>query len=167
MGFVRSHGLNWRPAVEEDLPFLQKMLYEAANRPGSPWPAFDVSMEEPRNKRFWSGWMREGDIGVVAEDGTTPVGAAWIRRFADEELSAIDDEGVPVLAIGVERDYRGRGVGGLRMDALIEQARATGDRAISLTTGLFNHVALRLYRRRGFVEVLRRGEGVKMVLVLD
>jgi ribosomal protein S18 acetylase RimI-like enzyme len=167
MGFVRSHGLGVRPAFDEDLPFLRRMLYEAANRPGSPWPAFDVSMEEARNKRFWSGWTRGGDVGVVAEDGSVPVGAAWIRRFAGEELSPIDDEDVPVLAIGVERDYRGRGVGGLLMDALIEQARTSGIHAISLTTGLFNDAAVRLYRRHGFVEVLRRGEGVKMVLVLD
>jgi hypothetical protein len=52
------------------------------------------------------------------------------------------------------------------MDALIEQARASGVRAIALTTGLFHDAAVRLYRRRGFAEVLRRGEGVKMVLVL-
>ena len=163
---MRSYGLGVRPAVEEDLAFLRRMLYEAANRPGEPWPAFDVSMEEARNRRFWSGWMREGDVGVVAEDGSVPVGAVWIRRFAGEELSPIDDEKVPVLAIGVERDYRGRGVGGLLMDALIEQARASDVRAISLTTGLFNDAAVRLYRRRGFAEVLRRGDGVKMVLVL-
>lgn len=163
---MRSRGQVVRPALEEDLPFLRRMLYEAANRPGTPWPAFDVSMEEARNRRFWSGWMREGDIGVVAEDNTVPVGAAWIRRFAHEELSPIDDPDVPVLAIGVERDYRGRGVGGLLMDALIEEARASDVPAISLTTGLFNEAAIRLYRRRGFAEVLRRGEGVQMRLDL-
>jgi ribosomal protein S18 acetylase RimI-like enzyme len=65
-----------------------------------------------------------------------------------------------------KRDYRGRGVGGLLMGALIEQARASGVRAISLTTGPFNAAVVRLYRRRGFAEVLRRGDGVKMVLVL-
>ena len=69
-GWVRSRGQVVRPALDEDLPFLRRMLYEAANRPGTPWPAFDVSMEEARNRRFWSGWMREGDIGVVAEDNT-------------------------------------------------------------------------------------------------
>src|SRR5262245_35239164 len=167
MGFVRPHGLGVRLAVDDDLPFLKRMLYEAANRPGSSWPAIDVSMEEPRNKRFWSGWMREGDAGVVAEDGIVPVGAAWIRRFTGEELGPIDDEDVPVLAIGVEQDYRGCGVGGRLMDGLIEQARASGVHAIALTTGLFNDAAVRLYRRRGFVEVLRRGDGVKMVLNLD
>jgi ribosomal protein S18 acetylase RimI-like enzyme len=164
---MRSRGLVVRAALEEDLPFLRKMLYEAANRPGAPWPAFDVSMEEARNRRFWSGWMRVGDLGVVAEDATVPVGAAWIRRFAGEELSAIDDPEVPVLAIAVERDYRGCGVGGLLMDALIEHARASGVRAISLTTGLFNDAAVRLYLSRGFAEVSRRGEGVQMRLTLD
>lgn len=160
-------GVVIRSAVPEDLAFLRRMLYEAANRPGTEWPAFEDSMEEPRNRRFWSGWMRAGDIGAVAEAGTTPVGAAWARRFADDELSPIDHPDVPVLAIGVEAGYRGRGIGGLLLDALIEQARGDGVRALSLTTGLFNEAALRLYRRRGFTEVSRRGEGVHMRLVLD
>jgi ribosomal protein S18 acetylase RimI-like enzyme len=164
---VEPDGVVVRPAVPEDLAFLRRMLYEAANRPGTEWPAFEDSMEEPRNRRFWSGWMRAGDIGVVAQVGTTAVGAAWARRFAGDELSFIDDPNVPVLAIGVEASHRGRGIGGLLMDALIERARADGVRAISLTTGLFNEAAVRLYRRRGFGEVSRRGEGVHMRLVLD
>jgi ribosomal protein S18 acetylase RimI-like enzyme len=143
------------------------MLYEAANRPGTEWPEFEASMDEARNRRFWSGWMRAGDVGIVAEDDQIRIGAAWIRSLAGEELSPIDDPEVPVLAIGVERDYRGRGVGGLLMDALIAEARVKGVRAISLTTGLFNDAAVRLYRRRGFEEVLRRGDGVQMHLVLE
>jgi len=143
------------------------MLYEAANRPGTEWPEFEASMDEARNRRFWSGWMRAGDVGIVAEDDQIRIGAAWIHSLAGEELSPIDDPEVPVLAIGVERDYRGRGVGGLLMDALIAEARVKGVRAISLTTGLFNDAAVRLYRRRGFEEVLRRGDGVQMHLVLE
>jgi ribosomal protein S18 acetylase RimI-like enzyme len=142
------------------------MLYEAANRPGTEWPDFEVSMEEPRNRRFWSGWMRAGDLGIVAEDDQVQVGAAWIRSLAGDELSPIDDPDVPVLAIGVELHHRGRGVGGLLMDALIAEARAKGVRSISLTTGLFNEAAVRLYRRCGFEEVLRRGDGVQMYLLL-
>jgi ribosomal protein S18 acetylase RimI-like enzyme len=52
------------------------------------------------------------------------------------------------------------------MDALIEEARASDVPAISLTTGLFYEAAIHLYRRRGFAEVLRRGEGVQMRLDL-
>jgi len=83
------------------------------------------------------------------------------------ELSPLDDPEVPVHAIGVERDYRGRGVGGLLIDALIAEARASGVTAITLTTGLFNDAAVRRYRRRGFAEPFHRGDGVQMRLALD
>ncbi len=125
------------------------------------------SLQEARSRRFWSGWMRAGDIGRAAEVGPTPVGAAWARRFSGDELSPIDDPEVPVLAIGVEASHRGRGIGGLLLDALIERERAEGVPAIDLTTGLFNEVALRLYRGRGFAEVSRWGEGVQMRVDLD
>jgi ribosomal protein S18 acetylase RimI-like enzyme len=166
MGAVRSQGVVVRAARADDLPFLRRMLYEAANRPGTEWPEFEASMGEARNRRYWSGWMRSGDIGVVAEDGAVPVGMAWIRFFGDDERSPIEEPDVPVLAIGVERGHRGRGVGGFLMDALIAAARANDVRAIDLTTGLFNDAAVRLYRRRGFEEVLRRGEGIQMRLAL-
>jgi hypothetical protein len=39
-------------------------------------------------------------------------------------------------------------------------------RAISLTTGLFNEAALRLYEAHGFTEVFRHGDGVQMRLDL-
>jgi GNAT superfamily N-acetyltransferase len=102
------------------------MLCEAANRPGTGWPEFEASMDEARIRRFRSGWMRAGDVGIVAEDDQIRIGAAWIRSLAGVELPPIDDPDVPVLAIGVERDYRGRGVGGLLMDALIAEARVKG-----------------------------------------
>jgi hypothetical protein len=52
------------------------MLYEAANRPGTQWPEIEAPMEEARNRRFWSGWMRESDVGIVAEDDQIQIGAA-------------------------------------------------------------------------------------------
>jgi ribosomal protein S18 acetylase RimI-like enzyme len=111
--------------------------------------------------------MRSAET-VRAEQGPrrSTFGVRVRARFAREELSPIDDPNVPVLTIGVERDDRGRGVGGLLMDALIEEARASDVPAISLTTGLFYEAAIHLYRRRGFAEVLRRGEGVQMRLDL-
>lgn len=46
-----------RSVVAEDTTFLQRMLYEAVNtRPGKTWPDFEVSMGEPRNRRFWFAW---------------------------------------------------------------------------------------------------------------
>ena len=118
-------------AAEADLPFLQRMLYEAVNRPDEAWPNFDASIHEPRNVRFWKGFPREGDIGVVSQDYDAPIGAAWIRHFSGVELRPIYDPDVPVLAIGVEKHYRGRGVGQLLMLELLKSRAHTwrpGDR---------------------------------------
>lgn len=99
-----------REATATDLPFLRRMLYEAANRPGTDWPDFETSMNDPRNRRFWSVWPREGDLGVVAETtgepaaAVIPIRAAWIRRLRDDELSEFDDPAIPVLVIGIERE---------------------------------------------------------------
>ena len=86
--------------------------------------------------------MRQGDLGVVAERGGVPVGAAWLRVFSGEELGPWDDAGIPVLAIAVERLYRGVGVGRLLMTGLIEAAMTSGVLAINLMTGTFNEVAV-------------------------
>jgi len=155
-----------RRATPDDVPFIQLMLYEAANRPGDTWPTFVESMNDPRNRRFWVDWPRKGDMGWIAESQASPIGAVWIRCFSGADLSLVDEPEVPVLAIGVVADHRGRGVGGLLMDALVQAAREDGIREIALTTGLFNEPALRLYRRCGFTETLRREDAVRMKATL-
>jgi ribosomal protein S18 acetylase RimI-like enzyme len=164
---ARPKGLMVRTAGPEDLPFIKKMLYEAANRAGTEWPPLEQSRNEPWNRRFWIGWPRTGDFGVIAQDGHRPVGAAWLRRFSGAELSPNDDPEVPVLAIAVDRDHRGQGVGRELMRALIQQAKRQGIRAIDLVTDLFNDPALRLYRANGFEETFRRGDSVRMRSALD
>jgi GNAT superfamily N-acetyltransferase len=155
-----------RQATSDDVEFVQEMLYQAANRPGDEWPTLEESLQEPRNVRFWRDFGRAGDLGVIAERDGQPIAAAWIRFFHDDELSPIDDPGVAVLAIGVVESERGRRVGSMLMSQLVELARRAGVRAISLTTGLFNETALRLYEAHGFTEVLRHGDGVQMRLDL-
>jgi ribosomal protein S18 acetylase RimI-like enzyme len=147
---------------------MQRMLYEAANRPGTDWPPFEDCIEEPENRRHWIGWMtRGGDLGVIAELAQTPVGAAWVRRMREDELRPLDDPAVPVLAIGVEAEYRGRGVGGRLMTALLDRARDAGAGAIDLDTGSFNEAAVKLYHSHGFVDIDHYGDGIRMRIVLD
>jgi ribosomal protein S18 acetylase RimI-like enzyme len=155
-----------RGATTNDLPFIKRMLYEAANRPGEQWPPFDISMAKPHILRFWDGWMRKGDVGVVAERSGTPVGAAWIRAFSGQELGRWDDAEIPVLAIGVERPFRGVGIGRQLMRALLDASVVEGVEAIDLTTGSFNEAALQLYRSFGFEVVDQDGEAVRMRLTL-
>jgi ribosomal protein S18 acetylase RimI-like enzyme len=144
------------------------MLYEAANKPGEPWPSFDDSMDDPRNRRFWNGLMtREGDLGVIAEVDGLSVGAAWIRVMGEGERGPQDDPEIPLLAIGVERDYRGRGIGSRLMWSLLDLARERGVRAIDLTVGSFNARAVQLYHRCAFQEVDTRGDTIRMRATLD
>jgi ribosomal protein S18 acetylase RimI-like enzyme len=157
-----------RGARQDDLAFMQRMLYEAANRPGEDLPAFEDCMEEPRNRRHWVGLMtREGDVGVIADLSRARVGAAWVRRMRGDELGPIDDPAVPVLAIAVESEYRGRGIGGRLMTALLERVRNTGTGAIDLDTGSFNEAAVKLYHTQGFVDTGYHGEGIRMRIVFD
>jgi L-amino acid N-acyltransferase len=157
-----------RDATQDDLGFIQRMLYEAANRPGNDWPTFEDCMEEPRNRRHWVGLMtREGDVGVIGELSRAPVGAAWVRRMSDDDRGPLDDPAVPVLAIGVESEYRGRGIGGRLMTALLDRVRNTGACAIDLDTSSFNEAAVKLYHSQGFVDTGYYGEGIRMRIVLD
>jgi GNAT superfamily N-acetyltransferase len=106
-------------------------------------------MALPQLRRYFVGWGRPGDAGVVAvtADGAR-LGVAWYRLFPAEEpgfgFIAVD---VPELAMGVVAEARGRGIGGALLDALL--AREQGFRALSLAVDRQNP-ARRLYERKGF-----------------
>lgn len=157
-----------RPAVLDDLPFIQLMMREAnAGAPEHPRrPLADV-LADPMASRYVEGWGRTGDVGRIAEDvGGERVGAAWYRTFAPDRpgygFVAAD---VPELAIGVAEGGRGRGVGSALLAALIAEARAAGLPALSLGVATGNP-AQRIYERLGFAVVASDDEGHVMRLEL-
>jgi len=89
--------VNIRPATQEDVEFLQKMLYEAARwNPDWPREPMEEVLAEPMLTRFHEGWGRPGDAGVIAELDGVPVGAAWYRLFTAEEPGyGFVDEKIP------------------------------------------------------------------------
>ncbi|MGH3299793.1 MAG: GNAT family N-acetyltransferase, partial [Trebonia sp.] len=108
-------GSTWtiRDATAGDGEFLADMLVAAVNwspewKPRSRRRVLTV----PATARYIAGWPRGTDLGVIAEAGTGPVGAAWVRFFTTEEhgygFLAPD---VPELTIGVAAAWRGRGAG--------------------------------------------------------
>lgn len=157
-----------RTALANDVSFMKRMLYEAANRPGERWPPLNESMQEPRNVRFWHGWMtRAGDVGVIAEIDHVPVGAAWIRLMGDGEHGPDDDPDVPLLAIGVDHAYRGQRIGTELMRSLLDAAARNNQvRCIDLTTGSFNTAAVRLYHGEGFRDVSHNEATIRMRVTL-
>jgi len=89
------------------------------------------------------------------------VGAVRASDVADSQLigyagSWYDGDDVQVMTIGVAREAQGRGVGGMLLGALLDQARLVGARSAFLEVRVDNAPALALYERFGFERIGRR-----------
>jgi hypothetical protein len=100
-----------RPAGVEDFTFLATMLGEAAVwRPDKPTPTAAQVMADPRYALYLTGWPRQGDYGLIAEQQDGPVGAAWDRTFTEANHGyGFVAEDVPELSIAVIASRRHRG----------------------------------------------------------
>jgi ribosomal protein S18 acetylase RimI-like enzyme len=146
--------VNIRPATQDDVEFLKRMLYEAARwNPDWPTEPMESVLEEPMLHRFYDGWGRPGDAGVIAELDGVPVGAAWYRLFTREEPGyGFVDEKIPELGLAVEPLHRRKGIGGTLLRALMVQAREEGFRSLSLSVAVHNRSRM-MYQRVGFEKV--------------
>jgi GNAT superfamily N-acetyltransferase len=110
-------------------------------------------LSDPRTARYLAGWPRETDLGVIAEAGSAPAGAAWVRFFpASAPAYGFVRPDVPELTIGVAASCRGRGVGRDLLQAIAAAAAAAGIRGISLSVERKNF-ARGLYLSEGFTVV--------------
>ncbi|MBE5747592.1 MAG: ribosomal-protein-alanine N-acetyltransferase [Clostridiales bacterium] len=116
---------NW---TEKDLPklmALERACFEDA------W-----TTEMMKNE-----FTRDGFCGVLAEeDGETVGYVCGYTLFEDGEL----------LKIAVLQACRGKGIGGLLLDAFTENAKGQGAERIFLEVRISNEPALGLYISRGF-----------------
>jgi phosphoribosyl-ATP pyrophosphohydrolase len=139
-----------RPAGPQDAGFLADMLVEAVNWSPRWNQSRDSIFATPQIAHYVSGWPRDGDLGVLAQAGGQPVGAAWLRFLPPDDpgygFVAAD---VPELTIGVDPLWRGRGVGRALLAALAGRARAAGIARISLSVERENY-ARRLYQAAGY-----------------
>ena len=156
-----------RTATRDDLPFLEEMLFEAFFwNPTTPRPPADEFLARPEIQALLAGWGCPGDRAVIAQQGETPIGAAWYRFWSDEDYTyGFVDVETPELGIGVHASHRSRGVGRALMRALIEAARDDGVRRLSLSVDPSNF-ARRLYESEGFVKVGESGTSWTFLLRL-
>lgn len=141
-----------RDYKQEDFHFLREMLFEAVF-----WSRIDdrPSLEEGLSYDYTKHVLldfgsRDGDIAVVAESGGKNVGAAFIRYWNDDvNLRGYISKEIPVLVIGVHKDYRRKGVGGHLIESLKNAALEEGISKISLCVTKTN-VAYHLYVKEDF-----------------
>jgi len=143
-----------RTATSEDARFLGDMLVEASNwNVATARPRIAV-LEDPTVSRYIAGWLRPGDFGSVAEDlHGVPIGACWGRLFpANAPGYGFVATGVPELTLGVNAQWRARGVGRALLQAVARQAASAGHARVSLSVERANF-AQRLYISEGYITV--------------
>jgi GNAT superfamily N-acetyltransferase len=157
-----------RQARSDDRAFIESMAVEAVNwDPARPALSPQAIAAEPTFGRYFAGWLRPDDLGVVAEADGVAVGAAWLRFFeASEPGYGFIAADIPEISIGVRQGWRDQGIGGRLLERLIDLARARRIGAISLSVEPANS-AKRLYERHGFHPVGRNGDAVTMRIDLD
>jgi GNAT superfamily N-acetyltransferase len=157
-----------RRARSDDRAFIESMAVEAVNwDPTRPALSALAIAAEPTFGRYFAGWLRPDDLGVVAEADGVAIGAAWFRFFeASEPGYGFIAPDIPEISIGVRAGWRGQGIGGQLLERLIDLARERRIGAISLSVEPAN-AAMRLYERHGFRPVASTGDAVTMRLDLD
>ncbi len=156
--------MNIRPATKDDDAFLYKMLYEAARwNPDWPREPIDEVLDDPMLRRYYEGWGRQGDGGMVAELDGEPIGAAWYRLFTKEAPGyGFVDERTPEVSIAVGPLHRRKGIGGTLLRAAMVEAREEGFQALSLSVAVHNRSRM-MYQRVGFEKVGEQGDSWTML----
>ena len=145
-----------RKGSHADVPFMRSMLAHAYG-----WRVNALDAEIPLT-RYVDNWGRAGDVALIATETGHRVGAAWFRTFKSGEPGyGFVDERTPELTISIVPSRRRHGVGQELLDALLEQARAAGHAAISLSVEA-DSPAVAFYERNGFEQVGDAAGGIVM-----
>jgi ribosomal protein S18 acetylase RimI-like enzyme len=153
-----------RPLTLQDQPIVWTMLMHAAHE-----TAIEFVQKQPDLSRYAENWGRIGDMGFVAHIDETPIGAAWLRLWSDDNRGyGYLSNTIPELAIAVLPTHRGQGVGTQLLIQILETAHTLFP-AISLSVRADNPVVT-LYQRSGFIkveetEVINRTGGVSFSMI--
>lgn len=163
--------ISTRPARPDDEGFILQMLYTAGTHKDEPQDQQELEAylaQDVALPRYYEGWGREGDAGIVMEDDGRPVGAAWFRTFSVEAPGfGFVAPDVPEFGIGLLTAYRDLGLGRRLMNEMLSLAHVRGHERISLSVAPDNARARHLYESLGFVTVEVDDDGWStMVLTL-
>jgi GNAT superfamily N-acetyltransferase len=144
-------GLSFRPATDDDLPFLSRLYAStrAEELAPVPWPeeqkAAFLAMQFQAQHIHYHRHYPSADWLIVLRDGE-PVGRVYVERWASEHR---------LIDIALMPERRGTGLGAALLQDLMDDAAAAG-KPLSTHVEKFNP-AMRLYHRLGFVTVEDKG----------
>jgi len=152
-----ERSIRLRPATPDDAAFVVEMARHACVI--EDWPLPDADSDE-----VLSLLPPRGEAPIVAVDAKgDQLGAVWTFHHDPPLRTDADGVSLPELGIAVAPGHRGRGVGGLLLDALFD--RCTGTLVTMCANVHVRNPAQHLYRRKGF-RVVGRGRGPLGVAML-
>lgn len=152
-----------REIQKQEYPLLDHFLYEAIFIPESVNPPPKTIIASPELQVYVEHFGEsKDDLGFVAEVDGKIVGAVWVRIMND--YGHIDDE-TPSLAISLDKEYRGFGIGTAMMKEMLALLKSRGYSRISLSVQKANY-AVMLYQKVGFEIVKEHEEEYIMVYYL-
>lgn len=158
-----NESIHLRAISPGDTEILETFLYHAIYVPEGVEPPPRSILEKPELQVYIDGFgAKPHDHGLAAVEGGQVIGAVWVRDMPD--YGHVED-GVPSLAISVLPGCRGRGVGTMLMQTMLNLLRQKGYARVSLAVQKSNRAA-GLYRRLGFRTVGENGEEYLMVCPL-
>jgi len=146
---ITAHKINAKVRVmrESDCECLPEFLYQAIYIPeGEEWPPRSVINAPEIFVYIKDFGTKPGDLGVVAEQNSQIIGAAWTRIIP--AYGHIDNE-TPELAISILPEFRGYGIGTKLMKKLFALLGQNGYKQTSLSVQKDNP-AVRFYQRLGY-----------------
>ncbi|WML39700.1 GNAT family N-acetyltransferase [Neobacillus sp. OS1-2] len=149
------------------LDFLTDMMYESIHIPENK-PSKEELLNSPDLKKYSEEWGRKDDRAIIAFEDNFPVGAAWYRLYTENQkgYGYIDDK-TPELGIAVMKNARGKGIGKLLMEKLIETASSDGFSSLSLSVDPKNSQAVQLYKKLGFEQCGHSGTSWTMIYTIS
>jgi ribosomal protein S18 acetylase RimI-like enzyme len=140
-------------------PEAPQIIAKAYTRPGHSYSFQNVTFAEhdkhvigmalgfagEQHRRFSDKPLKEAAGRRVLRMTVVKILCAPLLRI----LETIADDDFYLLAIAIDAELRGAGVGGALMDSVEEQARARGSKRLSLDVSANNKGARRFYERRG------------------
>lgn len=143
-----------RKLQKQEYPLLEHFLYEAIFVPEGIEPPPKTIIASPELQVYVARFGEaKDDHGLAAEVNGKIVGAVWVRIMND--YGHIDDS-TPSLAISLDKEYRGLGIGTAMMKEILALLKTYGYRQVSLSVQKANYAA-KMYRKVGF-EIVRENE---------